>query len=228
MSVIADWVSSVSARVAVALITCLLVAGCFDIKQDLKFRSDGTATANIRIAVDASLLAMAKRSDSKWCSSDKLLSASGIVGNAEQTTAGGDEICSLSFSGRTDDFIAALSNASVGGDKKQRVELNRVGEDYEFVVNFPSLKPTNKHADDPMVQGFKTILLANMSGKSIAWTVTAPRIIESSGTISEDGRTATYSRPLASALSSDKPTTFRVVFSLEAPGMIEQLLNWFR
>lgn len=203
------------------------MAGCFDVKQDLAFRSDGTATANVRIAVDASLLAMAKDANSKWCSSEKLLSLRGITGTAEQTTEGGDEVCSISFSGKTDDLVAALSNANVGGDKRQGVQLNQVGENYEFVVNFPSLKPTGKYADDPMAQGLQTLILAKMSGRHIAWTVTAPRIIETSGTISDDGRTASYFRPLASALSSDQPTTFRAVFSLEPPGMFEQLLNWF-
>ncbi|WP_172373990.1 hypothetical protein [Mesorhizobium sp. NZP2234] len=222
------WIFPVRRNIVVSLVGCLLVAGCFDVKQDLAFRRDGTATANIRIAVDGSLLAMAKNANGKWCSSDKLLSSPGITGTAEQKTEGSDEVCSLFFSGKTDDLVAALSNANIGGDKKQGVQLNRVGDNYEFVVNFPSLKPTDKYADDPMAQGLRTLILAKMSGRHIAWTVTAPRIIETSGTISDDGRTASYSRPLASAFSSDRPTTFRAVFSLEPPGMLEQLFNWFR
>ncbi|MBN9222727.1 MAG: hypothetical protein J0I79_32750 [Mesorhizobium sp.] len=204
------------------------MSGCFDLEQDLAFRRDGTATANVRIAVDATALAMAKDVNSKWCSTEKLLSSKGITGTAERTTEGRDEVCTVSFSGTTDDLVAALSNANIGGDKRQGVQLNRVGENYEFIVNFPSLKPTDKYANDPMAQGLRTLILAKMSGRRIAWAVTAPRIIETSGTISEDGRTATYSRPLASVLSSDQPTTFRAVFSLESPGMFEQFLNWFR
>lgn len=214
--------------IVASLIGCLLVSGCFDLEQDLAFRRDGTATANVRIAVDAKALAMAKDVNSKWCSSEKLLSSKGITGTAERTTEGRDEVCTVSFSGSMDDLAAALSNANIGGDKRQGVKLNRLGENYEFVVNFPSLKPTDKYADDPMAQGLRTLILAKMSGRHIAWAVTAPRIIETSGTISEDGRTASYSRPLASVLSSDQPTTFRAVFSLESPGMFEQFLNWFR
>ncbi|WP_027051586.1 hypothetical protein [Mesorhizobium erdmanii] len=214
--------------IVASLIGCLLVAGCFDLKQDLAFRRDGTATANVRIAVDATALAMAKDVNSNWCSSEKLLSSKAITGTAERTTEGGDEVCTVSFSGKTDDLLAAISNANIGGDKRQGVQLNRVGENYEFIVSFPSLKPTGKYADDPMAQGLQTLILAKMSGRHIAWTVTAPRIVETSGTISDDGRTASYSRPLASVLSSDQPTTFRAVFSLEPPGMLEELFNWFR
>jgi hypothetical protein len=222
------WMFSVRRDVVASLIGCLLVSGCFDLKQDLAFRRDGTATANVRIAVDATALAMAKDVNSKWCSSEKLLSSAGITGTAERTTEGGDEVCSVSFSGKMEDLVAALSNANVGGDKRQGVQLNRLGENYEFVVNFPSLKPTDKYAGDPMAQGLRTLILAKMSGRHIAWTLTAPRIIETSGTISEDGRTASYSRPLATVFSSDQPTAFRAVFSLEPPGMFEQFLNWFR
>ncbi|MDX8465715.1 hypothetical protein RFM26_08470 [Mesorhizobium sp. VK23B] len=213
---------------AVCLVGCLLLVGCFDMRQDLEFRSDGTATAKMRIAVDAALLAMAKQSESKWCDASKLSSSSGVAGTAEQSTEGGDEVCSLTFSGKIDDLIAALSKASFGDGKKQGVQLNRLGENYEFVVDFPSFKSAGSQANDPMAKGMQALLLAKMSGRSLAWTVTAPRIIETSGKISDDGRTATYSRPLASAFSSDDPTIFRAVVSLEPPGMFERFLSWFR
>ena len=212
-----------------ALAACLLASGCFDMKQDFRFNSDETAEVTFRIAIDAALIALAQQGTEKPFCTDEMIARDGITGTAKSTTEGADVVCTLTISGPIAKVVDAASNAKLNENAKgkQAIALTRDGEAYVLQIDLPP-PDDGKAADNPMAKTMQAMMLAKMSGKTLAWTVTAPSIIETSGTLSDDGRVASYSRPLAEAFTSREPTRFSVRFSLKEPGLTGWIRSMFR
>jgi hypothetical protein len=207
----------IGSLVAVAL----LCSGCFEMEQKFEFSSDGTARIDVRMAVDAALMAMGNPDGASWCR-DENLKKEGVTINQVLGTEGGDSVCTISISGKLEDVVGAAAQANAGG--KQGLSLTRVDDGYKLAIEMPPFNEGTRPSDDSFESAMQGLLLAKMSGRALEWSVTAPRILATSGKISEDGRTATYSRPLAEAFTSSEPTRFDVTFSLNEPGM----LGWFK
>ncbi len=216
-------------RMALALAGCLLTAGCFEMKQDFRFNADETVDVTFRIGIDAALMALANQNADKPFCSDEMVQKDGITGTAKSTTEGGDMVCTITMSGPIDAIVKAASETSLNenAEQKQTISLAKERDTYALDIELPPMQKDNAAEDNPMAQSMQAMMLAKMSGRTIAWTVTAPQIIETSGSISEDGTTASYSRPLAEAFTSKEPTRFSVKFSLEQPGFFGWVKNWF-
>lgn len=215
-------------------LSALMLSGCFDMKQDFEFRGDGTAKATIRMAVDAKLIAMAD-GDSKepFCSDGMLqkVEKDGMKSSAQRTTEGGDVVCIITLDGKTDALVAAMASGELmpGDDnaeaqQKMGISLTREGDRHVLLISAP---PMGKE-EDPSTAGMQQMFLAAMAGRSLAWTVSAPEIVETTGTRSDDGTVASFSIPLAEAFSNTTKTyEFRTVFVTEEPGFMGWLKSFF-
>jgi hypothetical protein len=212
-----------------SLFACLVTAGCFEMKQDIKFNSDGTVDATVRIAIDAALVAMGNRSDNSFCMND-LGKNDGITGTSTATTEGGDMICTITISGPMDRVVEVLSETTLNekSEQTQGFSLSRDGDAYIVHIELPPPDQTAEEGDSQMAKAMQAMMLAKMSGRALAWTVTAPEIIETSGKISDDGTVATYSRPVADAFTSTEPTRFEVKFSLREKGFLRRVKALFQ
>lgn len=216
-------------QLTAAIVGCFALTGCFDLKQDFRFNADKTADVEFRIAMDAALLALAEKNPEKpFCSND-MIEKDGITGTATATTEGGDSVCTVVMSGTIDSVVEALADANLSEDAEQQgIVLSRSGDNYTLLIEVPALQKPNTTDDNPMAETMHAMMLAKMSGRALSWSVTAPSIVDTNGRLSDDGTTASYSRPLAEAFTSNEPTRFNVTFSLEQPGYLDRLKALFQ
>lgn len=205
-----------------ALAVCLAVSGCFDMKQDYVFNADKTAEITFRIGIDAALMALANQdSESPFCPNDLAAShKEGVTGSATSSTEGGDLVCTIKMAGPIDKIVEALAYMRTNENRQQQIiVLKQEGSVYALTLELPPMQKPEESQNNPMGEMMNAMLLAKMSGRTLSWSVTAPSIIESNGTISDDRTAAAYSRPVADAFISPEPTRFTVTFSLGHPGL---------
>lgn len=203
-------------------------------EQDFEFRSDGTAKATVRLAIDATLIGMAGgENKEQFCGGQELrdLEKDGLRGSAEQSTEGGNVVCLITLEGATDKLVAAMADGKFMSDdeeedlsKKMGISLTRGGDDYVLLISVPPMGKAEDSSNNAMQQMF----LAAMGGRSLSWSVKAPRIIETTGVRSNDGTEAAFSIPLAEAFANTTKTyEFRTVFSAAEPGFLDWLKSFF-
>lgn len=216
-------------RTTAVLGAALLTAGCFEMKQDFRFNTDGTADVTFRIAIDAALMALANQQggNGNFCS-EANVTREGVVGTAKASTEGGDMVCTLTISGPIEKVIDAALNAKLNDRAKEQqgISLTKDGETYALAIELPAIGD-EPDTDNPMAKSMQAMMLAKMSGRTLSWSVMAPKIIETTGTLSDDGKVATYSRPVADAFTSKEPTRFSVRFSLRSPGFFDWIWSLF-
>lgn len=215
-----------------ALAGCLAMSGCFDMKQDFVFKADKTAELTFRIGIDAALMALANQNSEKpFCPSDMAATnKEGVTGSAVSSTEGGDLVCTIKMAGPIDTIVEAMSEVHLNDNQQQQqgILLAQDGETYALTIELPPMQKPEEADKNPMAETMNAMLLAKMSGRVLSWSITAPSIIESNGTISDDRTVATYSRPLADAFTSPEPTRFNVTFTLDQPGLWGRVKSIFQ
>lgn len=222
-------------RFACVLLACGLLTGCFDMDMGLTAQSDGTATIKTRMAMEAGLMRMAgqQSSDNKFCAPNESLKPEGVLIEHERFAEGSMEVCVITASGPIDSFAEwfekrgyAPAEASEEASKGSDISLQRDGSDYVFRVHIENDRPASAENEEPMVQAMKTAMLAGLAGRSLDWSVTAPVIRETSGRLTDDGKTAKFSIPLATLLDEGgRVHSFEVRFALGSPSLFERLFG---
>lgn len=220
----------VSHIVGVAL-ACSLLAGCFEADQDLTVEKDGSATFSTRMAMEAGLLQMSE-GDDDFCAADETPTMDGIALEHERYAEENMEVCVITASGPIDrlaEWIEQADHGAAVADNEMAdgptVTLRREDSDYIFSVHIESV-PMGAGSDDAMMEDMKPMIAAAFAGRSLDWSVSAPVILDTNGQLTEDGKTASYSLPMASLLGEAAgERSFEVRFSLESPGLIRRLLG---
>ncbi len=217
-------------RVIGVAAACCLLAGCFEADQDLTVEEDGSATFRTRIAMEASVVEMSE-DDEDFCAPDEVAAVDGVSVEQESFAEGSMEVCTVTASGPIDRLAEwiELDQGPTGADGEMgeapTITLRREDSNYVFSVHFES-SPMETGADDPMMEEMKPMMVAAFAGRSLDWSVSAPEILETNGQLSEDGKTASYSVPMASLLDEGfKDRLFEVRFALDSPGLIKRLLG---
>ncbi len=201
------------ARLA-ALATLPLLAGCFDADISLTAQADGTTTlvSEIALAPAEQLLAMmmpaetlaalpqeqkdamvAQISDqmqADYCSPDDTDVPEGVTVDFQtETRDDGYLVCRQIMTGPIEAIAEAASQGALdaGTDGPQIALTDEGNSVYLFHVLIPAGEDTG--LDDATT----AMLTAALEGHFITWSVTAPRIIETSGEI--NGNTATSAMP---------------------------------
>jgi hypothetical protein len=209
----------------------LALSGCFEAGQDFTFKEDGTAIVETRLAIEASMIAMIEIGDGYRFCSDELSAASerGLLASQARSTEGTKIVCTMSIEGPTDTLVAYLDEGGFlpipdDGKEKIRLKLAEVDGRHELVISIPPV--SSDEPEDEVARNVQQMVMASMAGVVLSWSVTAPKIVESTGTILEDGTRAEFSFRFADAFADkDTATEFRTVFTTKKPGFLERLFR---
>ncbi|WEJ31984.1 hypothetical protein [Devosia sp. SD17-2] len=190
-------------------------------RQDLTVAEDGSATLAIEISVDAAMLALANQSNpsNDFCNSSTFPEAEGVSTSMTKSTERGDFICTVAMTGTVDALGSMWASAAEkaaqapGAVGQMTMALFEEGDYHRFEMTWPlsTMAPEKPASGGIDTSGMMTAMFA---GRSISMGVTAPKIIETSGDLSADGRSASYSFPLAMAIQRGQPDLkFYAVFA---------------
>lgn len=221
------------ARYAAMCAVLALVSACVDLEQNFAFREDGTAEVQMRLAIAANILAMTQGGGSEFCNIGSDTVMSGVEMSSRAFADRGDMVCEISAATTLAELIERVGPGFMmpvpGGGMSTdtpSITLVEIPDGYRFAVAWTS--PGASAAEEPGAALGSQFALAASAGRSLGWTVTAPRILSTTGQLSEDGRTVSFFVPLASALTGEPEThTFEVVFSTRGEGPLDWLFSLF-
>ncbi|MCC6735829.1 MAG: hypothetical protein IT534_06835 [Bauldia sp.] len=214
-----------------ALALLPLLGGCFDMRNDLSVAPDGTATLVASFALSADMMGMmgaaagagggAPAADDDFCPDDMDEVPEGFTATSERTTAGnGDLVCTMTITGPLDRLNEVMEGTDfnpgggIEGDDGQITLVAEGGNVYLYTLTFAIPKedpPTPEEAamQAAMMQAMREM----MTGRTMTWSVTAPRILSTTGTL--DGNTATFVIPVTDMIdNTGGEYTFEVRFGL--------------
>jgi len=204
-------------RAVTAAVLSLMLAGCMDVQHDLVVEADGTAGLLMVIAVDARMNRGPETDVTPRlnCSRNGAPTPEGVLVTYEQREVDGDFICEIRAHGQLAALASFISTNELfpteSSDRPIVVTLKPEGANYRFdlVLRLGNMGASN--ADAATLQRVEQAT----KDRSLSWSVTAPRIVETTGTLSADGKTASFSVPLGELLLGDMPTAkFSAEFSL--------------
>jgi hypothetical protein len=211
------------------LIACaglLVVSGCFEVGQSLVIEGN-RAQYRAEIRVDARLAALAQRnadSAKGFCEEIKLpaeAKSRGVEAETTQQTLQGEVVCTVRLRGPIEAFFAALDRQSSAGVGKFSIE--RIDASTLRIENV--LEPQAGAAGAASGRSFENTMTESLfAGRTLRWSVTAPRILESNGVISADGRSVDWSVPVGAAMKV--PQRFYATVRVEL-GLMERIRLWF-
>lgn len=196
-----------------------LLGGCFDMRNDLTVARDGTATVVATFSLSADVMGMmgaaagaagggGAPADDDFCPDDMADLPTGFTATHERSTAdNGDLICTITVVGPIDRMNEVLATedfnpgGGVEGDDGTITLTAEGGGVYNYALSFTIPKedaPTPEEAamQAAMMQAMRDM----MTGRTMTWSVTAPRILSSTGTI--DGNTATFVIPVTDLIDN--------------------------
>lgn len=208
-----------------------LLGGCFDMRSDLTVAPDGTATVVASFTMSADMMGMmgaavgaaggAPAGEDEFCPDDMdELPAGFTAKNARSTAENGDAVCTITVVGPLDRMNEILADTDfnpgggVEGDDGQITLTAEGGGIYNYSLSFAipvEDAPTPEEAamQAVMMQAMREM----MTGRTMTWSVTAPRIYSSTGTI--EGNTATFVIPVTDMIdNTGGEYTFEVRFGL--------------
>jgi hypothetical protein len=208
-----------------------LLGGCFDMRNDLTVAPDGTATLVASFTMSADMMGMmgaaagaaggAPAEDDDFCPTDMDEVPAGFTAKSERSTAeNGDAVCTMTVIGPIDRMGEVLADTEfnpgggVEGDDGQIMLTAEGGGIYTYSLAFAipaEDAPTPEEAamQAAMMQAMREMMV----GRTMTWSVTAPRILSSTGTI--EGNTATFVIPVTDMIdNTGGEYTFEVRFGL--------------
>lgn len=221
-----------SLNLSLAVMSTMLLQGCFGMQQDIVVGDDGNTAVKVALSVDAALVSMGqKNKPDTFCKpADGQAAPVGIAVDWAKGTDKGDITCTMSIKGKTADVFGYLSTGSfmpgTADPKKKKLSmtLSEVKDGKRLEIVIPPDPPAQ--AKDEKMQ---SMLIGAVAGRYLQWNVTAPRIIETSGKLSEDGKTASFSVPVAMLISDrQEDIRFTATFSESPPSLADRVLEWIR
>ncbi|WP_404861887.1 hypothetical protein [Georhizobium sp. MAB10] len=207
-----------------------MLTGCFEFEQHFEFEADGNAAATGKIVMDAAVVAMTERDGKPFCD-EEVVATGEVEKTVTKSTVEADLVCTIEMTGEMQQVIQAVAEAATTtAEDPPTAMLSDDNGRFTLTIHLPSLKEDEppSEQDEEMAEMMQQMFLARLSGRVLRFSVTAPEIIETNGTISDDGTVATLTRPMADAFTSDEPTIFRTVFELGDSGALERVRGLFR
>ena len=193
-------------RLSAVLLSALALSGCFDVAQKVVV-DKGELSYSAEFRVDAKLAAM---SDKKGSACDNFSAArnpsDAIKVQASEAVADGNVVCKLSAQGPIERF----TQFSPGEKDDAIVKVSRTAEGaWRIDSSFDLKEKAGSNA------GMEGMMQAMFAGRSLSWSVSVPKVLQTNGQLSQDGKTVTWSVPVASAYQAKQ--SFFVVFQVERP-----------
>lgn len=201
----------VAAR-GLALTMMLTLGACIDLKQSIEI-SDGLASYQMEIRMNAALAQLEAENLSKFCESrdDLRIKVSGRVKRTiKQSYEDEDIVCRMRIMGPIQEFGKQITEIPKG-DLTRMLDFQMVDE------TTLRIESTFEPGDDMIASSAeeKAMIAVISQGRVLTWSVKAPRISESNGEISSDSTQVDWSVPMAMAMQS--PHTFTATVKVALP-----------
>ncbi len=196
-------------RIAVVALLPLL-AGCFNFDQSLSVAPNGEVTMVTELAVSTEMMGMAFEGEEadEFCPTepDEELPPTFTV-TFEEAVRGEDTVCTITAIGPLTDFADALETGALmptdGGEGAPVITLvDEGGGVFAFNVSFSSQgEDAEPNPDEATMMA---MMAALFQGRTLTWSVTAPRIIDvndDSDYVTRDGDTVTLAVPALEMIS---------------------------
>ncbi|GGD21843.1 hypothetical protein [Sinisalibacter lacisalsi] len=179
------------------LILALPLAACFDVELSLDFPGEDRAEATMIMVATPDFYAMTTSTGEDFCEGE------------ESMRENGDHVCTETKSGTVDEIMSdpdfgdgMIIERRDGGLIYVAFDLGDISDD---------IAPPEEEGGDEMI----AMMREAFEGHAITLRVSGDEIVETNGTISEDGTTAVYEIPLSLALDggASLPETFNVLLN---------------
>lgn len=191
-------------RLTAVILAASALTACFDVDQKVTV-DKGEMSYSAEVRIDAKLAAMGEKKGS-LCENFAADGSQSVKVQASEAVVGGNVVCKLSAQGPLDKFAQFTP-----GDKGNlMMKLSRVSEGTWRIDSSFDLK--DKAGENANMEGMMQAMLA---GRNLSWSVSVPKVVETNGQLSQDGKTATWSVPVASAYQAKQ--SFYLVFKTERP-----------
>ena len=193
-------------RLLAVLLSAASLAGCFDVSQKVVI-DKGELSYSAEFRLDAKLAAM---SDKKGGACDNFSqernTSPAIKVQTSESMADGNVVCKLSAQGPLNQF-ASFSP----GDKENTLFKIAPAADGAWRIDSSFDMKDQAKANT----GMEGMMEAMFAGRNLSWSATVPKVLETNGEVSKDGKTVTWSAPVASAYKAKQ--SFYLVFKAERP-----------
>jgi len=203
-------------RLSGVLLCATSLAGCFDVSQKVVV-DKGELSYSAEFRIDAKLAAMTDKKGS-MCEnfSQERNTSSAIKVQSSESVADGNVVCKLSAQGPLNQF----ANFSPGDKENTLFKIApAAGGAWRIDSSFDMKDQAKENT------GMEGMMEAMFAGRNLNWSVTVPKVLETNGEVSKDGKTVTWSAPVASAYKAKQ--SFYLVFKAERPwyGFILDLID---
>ena len=203
-----------------------MLAGCFDMQQSMSINEDGTTTLDIDLSVMKSALSFAEQTPEGFCSgltSQKALS--GISMKNDMQVNDNTVTCKWHIEGNTDQLIAAMNSKPFTPEEGGMLpHLTKEGDNIVAQV-WVSMKGNNKAntSDSDMDR----MLSKSLNGHTLKWKISGPKIISSSGPISDDQKTTTFAVPLSDVMGGKRVEYVFSAIIEDKRSIFAKIRSWF-
>jgi len=190
-----------------------LLAGCFDLNQSLEVGADGQAVMRMEMAMDSSVLALAGANQEDpftFCDEEEMTDVpEGVTVEVERSTSDTDEVCVVTATGPIETIAVAMANGGFAPQTEETAGASEVtmtdeGDGvYAFDMRLDAGEAMGEAGGEgaEMEAAMMQMMLQFTAGRTLQWSITAPEIIETTGALSDDGKTASYSVALSDLLT---------------------------
>lgn len=203
-------------RAVLAMVMSLSLAACLNMTQEIVVKADGSADLTMAVAVAMGTDA-GQASDAGPrlnCSRDRSTAPASVDVRYDGRQEAGDFVCEIRAHGSIATIAELVSTNQLypgaNSDRPLGMTLVPVGANYRLEVDL-AVGDVNKSR--PNEATVKRVNEATR-GRSLSWSITAPRILETNGVLSADGKTASFSLPLGELLLGQRAARFSALFSL--------------
>ena len=180
----------------VSLLFTLPLAACFDAELSLTFPDDNTAEATMVIIASQDFYEMAATGGDAFCE-----------GGVEVEMDDGSHSCTETFSGTIDE---AINDPDIGeGMSIERRDGGLLYVSFDLSEVTSDITPPAEEGGEEML----AMMADAFAGHAITMNIGGNEVIATNGTVSPDGKTATFSIPLDSMITgaADLPASFDVL-----------------
>ena len=201
--------------IASSFLSAFLI-GCIDIDQKINVVKD-ELIYKVDLIMDAQIAELSDKKPGQYCDFS-FTKIDGLITEIKETKEGGNIICSFSAEGKLDKF----SNFKLLTDKEKTplVQISKIDGDKYRIENIVDMSKKDEKGKNPL-EGMEALF----AGRSLSWSVSASKIVETNGKIAENGQSVAWKVPLATAIKS--PQKIFVVFEKES-SWIDKIINFFK
>lgn len=183
------------------ILSCLSIlfvvplAACFDAELSLSFPDQDNAVAEMKMIAGPEFYAMATSDGDEFCDGE------------ETTLDDGSHVCTEQVSGTIDEIV---NDADIGdGMTVERRDGGLLFVSFDLGDLTEDITPPEEEGADEMAEMMKAAFV----GHSIKLNVSGAKVVETNGTLSEDGKTASYEIPLGAMFEPnfEMPKSFDVL-----------------